>query len=379
MTEIVNEEFEPIATSFVADPDFTKSFTEDSEDLPRDTHSCPALTLPYDIMAEIFLCILPAYPTPPPIFGRLSPSLLAQICRKWREIALNTPALWRAFSISSYQSKFYPQRSRHLLEISLDRSGSFPLAIKLGERVNHEPGLTEIVQIIAQHSARLENIELSIIAPLDRLPAVELPLPLLRTLRLGDLKLTTLALTPTFVKAPLLRKLDLQVCSAPFRSIFPWSQLTVLDVGWIMPGDCMDILSLLVNIVVCRLNVDYWIRQADESRHVTLPRLETFIFETFSSWQGAPSSLLDTLTLPALKRLDIAEILLPRDNPVASLATFVARSGCDLSELCIVEDSSWRHHQSRLQDYRDAFPFVASFIFDGRLDLAESFLRGSAE
>ncbi|KAJ7720921.1 hypothetical protein B0H16DRAFT_1738563 [Mycena metata] len=369
---------EPIATS----PELIH-FT--SEDLPEDIHSCPALTLPYDIVVDIFFRILPVYPTPPPIFGRLSPSLLTQICRKWRDIALNTPALWRAFWISSHQSKFYPQRSLHLLEISLDRSGSFPLAIKLGERTesprmggaSREPGLTEIVQIIAHHSARWENIELCIVAPLDRLPAVELPLPLLRTLRLGNL--SNLALTPTFVAAPLLRKLNLEAYSAPLTSIFPWSQLTVLDVGWIMPGDCVDLLSLLVNIVVCRINVDYWIIQYNDSRNVTLPCLETFIFETLSSWQGAPSTLLDRLTLPALKRLDIAEILLPRDNPVASLATFVARSGCDLSQLCIVEDSSWRHHQSRLQDYRDALPSVRSVIFDGRLDLTEPFLRGSAE
>ncbi|KAJ6560151.1 hypothetical protein B0H19DRAFT_945240, partial [Mycena capillaripes] len=56
----------------------------------------PVLTLPAEIISEIFVHFLPIYPSCPPLTGFLSPTLLTQICRKWRHIALTTPALWRA-------------------------------------------------------------------------------------------------------------------------------------------------------------------------------------------------------------------------------------------------------------------------------------------
>ncbi|KAJ6481847.1 hypothetical protein C8R45DRAFT_313381 [Mycena sanguinolenta] len=56
----------------------------------------PVLTLPNEIISEIFLHFLPAYPAYPPLFGTPSPTSLTQICRKWRGLALATPGLWRA-------------------------------------------------------------------------------------------------------------------------------------------------------------------------------------------------------------------------------------------------------------------------------------------
>ncbi|KAJ7131164.1 hypothetical protein C8R44DRAFT_592305, partial [Mycena epipterygia] len=53
----------------------------------------PVITVPYEIIALIFVHCLPAD-------GRVKPSphaaplLLAQICSAWREIALRTRQLW---------------------------------------------------------------------------------------------------------------------------------------------------------------------------------------------------------------------------------------------------------------------------------------------
>ncbi|KAJ7289695.1 hypothetical protein C8J57DRAFT_1019030, partial [Mycena rebaudengoi] len=59
-----------------------------------DDYRYPVLTLPVDITAEIFINFLPAYPQHPPIRGLFSPELLLQVCRTWREIALDMPRLW---------------------------------------------------------------------------------------------------------------------------------------------------------------------------------------------------------------------------------------------------------------------------------------------
>ncbi|KAJ7178134.1 hypothetical protein C8R46DRAFT_1346367 [Mycena filopes] len=379
------------------------------EDPPDHISPCPALDLPYDVVAEVFLQVLPTYPTAPPIFGRFSPSVLAQICAKWREVALTTPALWRAISVSSRQLKSQPQRSRYLLEISLDRSGSFPLAIRIGDRAQSwrlgnagdEPGLTRVLETIVRHSARWEHVALCMLAPLSRLPAVPLPLPLplLRTLILGDVQLSRgetqvhrpawewyedadpSALASPFSATPLLRKLNLEVCDGIYPSILPWTQLTVVDVGSIPARHCLDMLGLLVNIVHCRLKVQHWAWGDNGPRNVTLPRLETFIFETSSFWENPPASLLDMLTLPALTRLSVTETLLWRDDPVATLVAFIARSGCDLQELCVANQSSWhaQYRRSKPQDYSDAMPSVALFIFDGPLGVPEPFLRSGGK
>ncbi|KAJ7246231.1 hypothetical protein C8J57DRAFT_1140777, partial [Mycena rebaudengoi] len=64
-----------------------------------DDYKYPVLTLPVEIMSEIFVHFLPIYPLRPPLAGLFSPALLGQICRNWREIALEIPCLWRAIEI----------------------------------------------------------------------------------------------------------------------------------------------------------------------------------------------------------------------------------------------------------------------------------------
>ncbi|KAF7343913.1 F-box domain-containing protein [Mycena venus] len=65
-----------------------------------ESYKYPVLTLPNEIVSEIFVHFLPIYPDPPPFFGSLSPTTLTHICRKWRDIAISTPTLWKAIKLS---------------------------------------------------------------------------------------------------------------------------------------------------------------------------------------------------------------------------------------------------------------------------------------
>jgi hypothetical protein len=65
-----------------------------------DSYKYPVLTLPSEIVCNIFIHFLPIYPTCPPLTGPLSPILLTHICGGWREIALALPVLWRAITMS---------------------------------------------------------------------------------------------------------------------------------------------------------------------------------------------------------------------------------------------------------------------------------------
>ncbi|KAJ6533031.1 hypothetical protein B0H19DRAFT_879289, partial [Mycena capillaripes] len=53
----------------------------------------PVLSLPPEITMEVFVRCLPSESDRCPSWKQ-APLLLAQICRQWRQIALDTPALW---------------------------------------------------------------------------------------------------------------------------------------------------------------------------------------------------------------------------------------------------------------------------------------------
>ncbi|KAJ7639452.1 hypothetical protein FB45DRAFT_725271, partial [Roridomyces roridus] len=78
--------------------------------------------LPNEIVSEIFIQCLPPYPICPPFRGLSSPTCLTHICRKWRDIALTTPQLWRAIPFPASGDYKTPQAW-------LERSGSCPLSI----------------------------------------------------------------------------------------------------------------------------------------------------------------------------------------------------------------------------------------------------------
>ena len=61
---------------------FIKSLKEESDLLQGrlDAYAYPVLTIPNEIVSEIFVHFLPIYPKCPPPIGPLSPYLLCQIC-----------------------------------------------------------------------------------------------------------------------------------------------------------------------------------------------------------------------------------------------------------------------------------------------------------
>ncbi|KAJ6526043.1 hypothetical protein B0H19DRAFT_1197750 [Mycena capillaripes] len=72
---------------FFKSPPFPLSLAMKQDQL----ETCPALSLPNELVSDIFVRFLPVYPKLPPPIGLLSPYLLCHICRRWRNIALTTP------------------------------------------------------------------------------------------------------------------------------------------------------------------------------------------------------------------------------------------------------------------------------------------------
>ncbi|KAJ7836600.1 hypothetical protein B0H13DRAFT_2106723 [Mycena leptocephala] len=105
----------------------------------------------------IFIHFLPLYPDPPPLAGLHSPNILAAICRDWREIALATPALWRAILIFSTKPGDL-ERQVGASNTWLTRSRSCMLSFEVDHYEDHPT--PDIFAAVSAHNARLEYLKL---------------------------------------------------------------------------------------------------------------------------------------------------------------------------------------------------------------------------
>ncbi|KAJ7130392.1 hypothetical protein C8R44DRAFT_65393 [Mycena epipterygia] len=336
-----------------------------------DAYTYPVLTLPNEIVSEIFINFLPVYPKRRPVIGLLSPTLLCQICRKWRDIALSTPSLWRAVTVS-FLERVPPEENLRLLEAFMNHSASCPLSIDFECGINSRKALgsgllDEFIQAITSHRARWEHLKLH--GPLGALRSIEGPLPFLRALTIlvyfGEEYEVDSAVTLAFHQAPVLKKVDISGYDGfkeIYYTILPWSQLTVLTIWLISAHECGKILDAAVNLVYCRLTFCHK-RNGSRSVNVLQTCLQSLILSHLPFEDQDPLwSFLDVLTLPALCNLQVAEALLPPD-PVATLLSLVSRSSCNLQQLCITGA------RTPSDSYRNAFPSVRSLAFDGELDI----------
>ncbi|KAJ7820796.1 hypothetical protein B0H13DRAFT_2291934 [Mycena leptocephala] len=268
-----------------------------------DSYKYSVLTLPNEIVSEIFMHFLPAYPRFPPLTGILSPTILTQICRKWREIALGTPALWRIMSDSA-DPPF--NLLAHVFNIWLNRSRSCPLSLQLG--------------LAAPRS------------PIVGTTAVVLDAPLLRTVALD--------------------------ANAASKVILPWTQLTSLALLYVSPHECVPILQQTSNLVRCKLHFFFDPNSNHIGPDVTLPCLESLTLSHVD--HESVTDFLETLIVPALRSLEIPEQLLDAD-PIKSLAVFISKSSCKLEELLIAGTVS-----VPLSSYCNAFPSIRNISFKER-------------
>ncbi|KAK7018481.1 F-box domain-containing protein [Favolaschia claudopus] len=284
----------------------------------------PVLNLPNEIITETFLNFVPEYPKCSPTAGPRSPMRLTHICRLWREIALATPRLWRAMSLS-LRSPF------SLHNLWLDRAGSLPLAIHIRELLSDysesAPDIPELVPALLPYLPRCEYLQCRHQMRLSDFPIVESELPFLRHLDLHLYELPPRGIQ--LLDVPMLRSVVLDNCATD-GIVLPWTQLTTLSMHDISLENCEDILRQASNLLECKLNLfaddeDFFIDPPITLTHLNSFQVVSDLYIT---------NVLDSFILPALSRLQIVEGDLG-DHPISTLTTFISRSGCKLQQLWI--------------------------------------------
>ncbi|KAJ6464424.1 hypothetical protein C8R45DRAFT_1219908 [Mycena sanguinolenta] len=321
-----------------------------------DAYKYPVLTLPTEIVTEIFIHVPPPYPVPA-VAETLSP---ACVCRKWRNIALAIPSLWRAINLTNNGTPL--EQRAHICDLWLKRSRSCPLSIEFDARGDGDENAatSAVMALIAPHCPRLEHLKL--VVSLDSLNAIESDsMPLLHHL---NLELTGYGPEVSFGKLPSLRSAVLRKVVA-LSVLLPWAQLTSLVLDQVYLDECVPILQETSNLIHCELRL---YSPAESTTAATVPCLESLVLVPLFIRYTA--DYLQFFITPALRRLIIPEQLLGHE-PIRSLTDFISNSGAKLQEVHIASRSSVPK-----SSYREALQSVPRLSFsrqelDHKIPLAE--------
>ncbi|KAJ7607666.1 hypothetical protein FB45DRAFT_763973 [Roridomyces roridus] len=229
-------------------------------------YAYPVLSLPNEIVSDFFVQCLPTYPDCPPLRGPSSPTSLTHICRKWRDIALATPQLWRSILLQAVGNDA-------TLRARLARSGSCPLSIKMQSDQHDSPLHPDIFAAILPHHKRWEYVDLTLED--DEVALLEGIMPLLCELILhvpAGFDLDSTRPSANARDFPRLRTLSLN-CSDDLGDWLPWSQLTSLTLKNLHSDNYLSTLSSAVNLLHVT-SIDCMQYSQDRVKDVTLPRLE---------------------------------------------------------------------------------------------------------
>ncbi|KAF7290644.1 F-box domain-containing protein [Mycena indigotica] len=279
-----------------------------------DAYKYPILTLPNEIMAEIFQHCLPAPPHSPPPFGPGSPTVLTHVCSLWRQIALAMPGLWCSISMDSAPDT--------LISCWLERSGTKPLSIQTNNMLDSVE--SSLLHHFRPHQARWETIQLRVDS--QSLSTLLLPMPLLRHIELDgqDVPAGTRITEVPALRSAILWEFDQHMV------LLPWQQLTSLALISTTPEECTPILQEAIQLIVCELVLTGAL--PDDQPQITLPALErlTLTHYLFTE-EPAPTGFLEFFSAPCLKRLRIVNRLIPP----SSLERLLEKHD-NIEEICIL-------------------------------------------
>ncbi|KAF7317827.1 F-box domain-containing protein [Mycena kentingensis (nom. inval.)] len=282
-------------------------FTERNDIQARlDAHIYPVLTLPNEIVSEIFLQYIPLHPSP---LGDSSPIKLTQICSKWRHIAHGTPTLWQTIQLpdsAGYQRRFSPN-CVSTVEAWLSRSAALPLSVAFGGFDYEGDWAMEgakLWDVLVAQCARwkyaklnLENARGWLHEPLSQILEIDVRVPgTSESDPAGEFIPTTAIPAPKLATAIVRDVYDLRILN-----FLPWVQLTALSLRQVSVSQAAAIVPLATSLVKCRLDmVDEENRLDIPVPPIILPELETMIFDFWDDWDD-PQVLFLALRAPASK------------------------------------------------------------------------------
>ncbi|KAF7330117.1 F-box domain-containing protein [Mycena sanguinolenta] len=310
----------------------------------------PLRRLPAEILSFIFLLSTPTISevryVPWYEYLLWSPWTLGRVCRRWRSVALTSPALWSFIIIRNTGDEGSEFHSLPMLEAQLTRSGTSPLDIVFDYesfRDDSESGeevAQDVLEAFARHSSRWKSLYITA-TQFTRLSSVRGRLPLLEKLAVWGRDEEAIygsgASTPPVIAyfsiAPRLRSVEVDE-GFPFFDL-PWDQLTRYEAlgPW---GAHISALRYLKNAELCSLTIAHEADLEDpytwRDRTVQLLKLRQLKVTTECFFHG----IEDYWVWPKWLRVpNLTELAIP-DGLLHALPQFQQASMFSLTKLHII-------------------------------------------
>ncbi|KAJ7127899.1 hypothetical protein C8R44DRAFT_851161 [Mycena epipterygia] len=272
----------------------------------------PILTIPAELTTEIFVHCLPDGPSDPS--PSVAPMLLGTICRQWREIAWNTPALWDSLTI---EWRYHETRDlKSLAELWSSRHGR-RTANTLRMHCVHPWSNDQFETLMLDAIPRWLNLELAMQADIaGKCFRTVQSLPLLQTLDIRLLDLIDIEdRLFVFSNAPALHTAHLHGYIPPSLFILPWHQLTDFLGENYTVDECLDVLRQSPCLIKCSfIRVEFITNAGDPAPVATsIPLPPNPFLQSLTLSNGVNNTddlcqqvhVLNFLTAPALQQLDL--------------------------------------------------------------------------
>ncbi|KAK7058423.1 hypothetical protein VNI00_002057 [Paramarasmius palmivorus] len=322
-----------------------------SSSIPRAHQTCKLVSFSSELLAGIFQHVVVSDISGHTLSKSAAPWVLAQICRRAREVAVTTPFLWNHIRIDTAHNSS-PKESAKMLQTYLDRSQPLNISCLLDfgwdkekEKKGHGLKLqNQLALLLVSHSTRWYDMDITMVDNGSRvyakLASIKNKLPHLRSfsLRCHGTGTSALDVKAVFQSAPNLTEARFKLDNDWFEYdtweygsddsgvtvhldvpqpilALPWSQLKELTCE---PYELRDLLTAAPSL--CNLEYLHVLTEdvmlLDESmpptgKHSTLPKLRSLYIDGVGP---VTALLLDQLIAPALEDLWIQGEMFPREK-----------------------------------------------------------------
>ncbi|KAJ3871854.1 hypothetical protein F5051DRAFT_382948 [Lentinula edodes] len=310
----------------------------------------PVRRLPNEILHEIFAyCMLDDTFTVAKDFGmsRQPAWVLSSICSKWRKIALSCKPLWSNICLDFKASHESSQHAFHALSRLLDQSYPHTVDVSI---IGFSNAHSRLWDCLALHAHRWKHAEFEDVNGLFQDPMWStLRLPALESLTLNEYGRDLPLDLEAFRHAPLLRKADLRGVLPDSLLLFPWCQLTHLELNR-FKVPVFPALSACTNLEGLKITVHHAqvLSSPSSVLHSVVPFVELYKLKTLhitlfgTSNRARIHSLADifkAFITPSLNSLQLCCQYLSKHFqgcwPQSSFESFLERSQCSIRTLVL--------------------------------------------
>lgn len=286
---------------------------------------------PHELLSHTFLLSVPDMNQTSAQELKRAVMLPAQVCKRWRDVALSTPRLWSRIHMDLRKRRLEEEAA--FAQRWLARSGGCPLSISLSQFMTFDMTIpvASFDAFVAQ-SDRWEHLNLTVSYPL---------LHVFRSAKSRFSRLQTLSIESNtlgegildaFEIAPHLHSLTIGHNIFPSMLRVPWSQLTYCDMHpyQLSIDDCFEVLQHASNLE------EYHLHLHRPGPHQSRPlirheRLRELSIQACT--QLGP--LFDKLTLPALQAFSCSAYEYRYRWAQPQFLSLLSRSACALQVFCL--------------------------------------------